>query len=380
MKKYLIILKKELKVYLRDKRSLVAMLLPLLIIPLMLYASNQEIKNAENTVAKSISISTSSTEELADFISTLKLVEINVNAIESATPYDDLKTGKILLIIDKDETGYSIIFDQNSTKSAMALSVVTNIIEAQKEAYIFNIFNKYGESIENLNDYSYSYQDISAVDKSESSSFLALLAPTLLVMFIASGASSFAVDLFCGEKERGSLEAILATQVSRKSLYFAKVSTVFIFSCISAIISIMGYVVSFSFENSSMNGITLKMSPSQIIFFLLITLSFALFSAATISVLSVEAKTVKEGHLRTSLFSIVPSMLSIVTMYMQTGNMPFALNFVPFINTIAGLKSIFLNVIDPTNILIAICSTLLYSLVLLYIGYRVINSEKILNK
>ena len=380
MKKYLIILKKELKVYLRDKRSLVAMLLPLLIIPLMLYASNQEIKNAENTVAKSISISTSSTEELADFISTLKLAEINVNAIESATPYDDLKTGKILLIIDKDETGYSIIFDQNSTKSAMALSVVTNIIEAQKEAYIFNIFNKYGESIENLNDYSYSYQDISAVDKSESSSFLALLAPTLLVMFIASGASSFAVDLFCGEKERGSLEAILATQVSRKSLYFAKVSTVFIFSCISAIISIMGYVVSFSFENSSMNGITLKMSPSQIIFFLLITLSFALFSAATISVLSVEAKTVKEGHLRTSLFSIVPSMLSIVTMYMQTGNMPFALNFVPFINTIAGLKSIFLNVIDPTNILIAICSTLLYSLVLLYIGYRVINSEKILNK
>ena len=380
MKKYLIILKKELKVYLRDKRSLVAMLLPLLIIPLMLYASNQEIKNAESTVAKSISISTSSTEELADFISTLKLAEINVNAIESATPYDDLKTGKILLIIDKDETGYSIIFDQNSTKSAMALSVVTNIIEAQKEAYIFNIFNKYGESIENLNDYSYSYQDISAVDKSESSSFLALLAPTLLVMFIASGASSFAVDLFCGEKERGSLEAILATQVSRKSLYFAKVSTVFIFSCISAIISIMGYVVSFSFENSSMNGITLKMSPSQIIFFLLITLSFALFSAATISVLSVEAKTVKEGHLRTSLFSIVPSMLSIVTMYMQTGNMPFALNFVPFINTIAGLKSIFLNVIDPTNILIAICSTLLYSLVLLYIGYRVINSEKILNK
>ena len=357
MKKYLIILKKELKVYLRDKRSLVAMLLPLLIIPLMLYASNQEIKNAENTVAKSISISTSSTEELADFISTLKLAEINVNAIESATPYDDLKTGKILLIIDKDETGYSIIFDQNSTKSAMALSVVTNIIEAQKEAYIFNIFNKYDESIENLNDYSYSYQDISAVDKSESSSFLSLLAPTLLVMFIASGASSFAVDLFCGEKERGSLEGILATQVSRKSLYFAKVSTVFILSCISAIISIMGYVVSFSFENSSMNGIILKMSPSQIIFFLLITLSFALFSAATISVLSVEAKTVKEGHLRTSLFSIVPSMLSIVTMYMQTGNMPFALNFVPFINTIAGLKSIFLNVIDPTNILIAICST-----------------------
>ena len=380
MKKYLIILKKELTVYLRDRRSLIAMLLPLLIFPLVLYASNQEIKNAENIVEESISISTSSSEELAGFISTLNLAGINVNAVESETPYDDLKTGKILLIVDKDAVGYSIIFDQNSAKSAMALSIVTNIIEAQKDAYVFTVFNKYGESIENLRDYSYNYQDVSAVDQSESNSFLAILAPTMLIMFIASGASSIAVDLFCGEKERGSLEGILATQVSRKSLYFAKVSTVLIFSCISTVISVLGYVISFSFDNSIMNGSSLKMSTSQILSFLVITLSFAIFSASTISFLAVEAKTVKEGHLRTSMFSIVPSMISIVSMYMQTGNMPFSINFIPFINTIIGLKSIFLNVIDPMNILITATSTLLYSVVLLILGYRVINSEKILSQ
>ena len=262
----------------------------------------------------------------------------------------------------------------------MALSMITSCIEAQKNAYILNIFNKHGESIENLNEYAYVSQDVSTVDQSESNSFLAILAPTMLIMFIASGASSIAVDLFCGEKERGSLEGILATQVSRKSLYFAKVSTVLIFSCISTLISVLGYVISFSFDNSIMNGSSLKMSASQILSFLVITLSFAIFSASTISFLTVEAKSVKEGHLRTSMFSIVPSMISIVSMYMQTGNMPFSINFIPFINTIIGLKSIFLNVIDPMNMLITATSTLLYSVVLLILGYRVINSEKILSQ
>ena len=380
MKKYLIILKKELTLYLRDRRSLVMMLLPLLIFPLVLYASNQEIKNAENAISESISIATNSTEELADFLSTLNTLGINVDILESETPYNELKTGKIALVIDKNEEGYSIIFDQNSAKSAMALSMITSCIEAQKNAYILNIFNKHGENIENLNEYAYVSQDVSAVDQSESNSFLAILAPTMLIMFIASGASSIAVDLFCGEKERGSLEGILATQVSRKSLYFAKVSTVLIFSCISTLISVLGYVISFSFDNSIMNGSSLKMSASQILSFLVITLSFAIFSASTISFLTVEAKSVKEGHLRTSMFSIVPSMISIVSMYMQTGNMPFSINFIPFINTIIGLKSIFLNVIDPMNMLITATSTLLYSVVLLILGYRVINSEKILSQ
>lgn len=380
MKKYLVILKKELKSYFRDKRSIVMMLIPLLIFPVIIYASNQQTQSAENAIADCISISTTSKENIADLVSTLTLSGINVDILEATAPYDELKTGKILLIIEKSESGYSIIYDQNSAKSTMALGVITNCIEAQKNAYIFNVFNQYGESIEYLNNFIYNPQDVSLVDESESSPFLAILAPTMLIMFIASGCSSVAVDLFCGEKERSSLEGLLATQVSRKSLYFAKVSTVFIFSCFSTVISSAGYIISFSFDNSMMNGASLKMSFWQTLTFLIITLSFAMFAASTISFLSVEAKTVKEGALRTSLFSIIPSMISIVTMYMETGNMAFSINFIPFINTIVALKSIFINVIDPINILVTVGSTIIYSVILLFVGYKIINSEKILNK
>lgn len=380
MKKYLVILKKELKSYFRDKRSLVMMLIPLLLFPVLIYASNQQAQSAQDAIADCISISTNSQENIAELVETLTLSGINVDIVQTENPYDELKTGKIALIIEKNAEGYAMVYDQNSAKSTMALGVITNCIETQKNAYILSIFNQCGESVDNLNNYAYNYQDVSAVDESESNSFLAILAPTMLIMFIASGASSVAVDLFCGEKERGSLEGILATQVSRKSLYFAKVSTVLVFSCISTIISVVGYMISFSFDNSMMYGTSLKMSILQIFSFLAITLSFALFSSATISVLSVEAKTVKEGNMRTSLFSIIPSMISIVTMYMETGNMNFGINLVPFINTIVALKSVFLDVIDPINILVSVSSTLIYSVVLLFVGYKIMNSEKILNK
>ena len=380
MKQYLVILKKEFLNYFRDKRSIIMMLIPLLFFPLVLYATNIQTQNAEDSIADYIAISTNSQNEIADLVSTLNQSGIRVEINTSNTSYDELKTGNISMVINKDASGYNIIYNQTSIKSTLAVGVVTKCLDLQKDAYIYSIFNQYGENIDNLKEFSYQYQDVSAVDESDANSLLATLAPMLLIMFIASGCSSVAVDLFCGEKERGSLESLLATQVNRKSLYLAKVSTVLIFSCFSTVISVLGYAISLVFDNSILGNTNLNMSFEQVITLALIMISFALFASATMSFLSVEAKTMKEGTLRTSLFSIIPSMISMVTMYMETGNINASVNFVPFINTILSLKSVFMNVINPVNILITVGSMVTYSTVLLFAGYKILNSEKILNK
>ena len=380
MKQYLVILKKEFLNYFRDKRSIIMMLIPLLFFPLVLYATNIQTQNAEDSIADYIAISTNSQNEIADLVSTLNQSGIRVEINTSNTPYDELKTGNISMVINKDASGYNIIYNQTSIKSTLAMGVVTKCLDLQKDAYVYSIFNQYGENIDNLKEFSYQYQDVSTVDESDSNSLLATLAPMLLIMFIASGCSSVAVDLFCGEKERGSLESLLATQVNRKSLYLAKVTTVLIFSCFSTVISVLGYAISLVFDNSIFGNTNLNMSFEQVITLALIMISFALFASATMSFLSVEAKTMKEGTLRTSLFSIIPSMISMVTMYMETGNINASVNFVPFINTILSLKSVFMNVINPVNILITVGSMVTYSTVLLFAGYKILNSEKILNK
>lgn len=67
-------------------------------------------------------------------------------------------------------------------------------------------------------------------------------------------------------------------------------------------------------------------------------------------------------------------------MYMETGNVSAATNFVPIINIISILKAIFINAVDTTHFLITVLSTALYGSVFLLIGYRLINSERVLNK
>lgn len=379
MKKYLVILKKELKDCFRDKRSLIMMLLPLLIFPILLSLTNQQMKTANDTVTNGFLIASNAESEIAELVETLRAADINVEAVATDTPYDDLKAGKILLVVDKADIGYSFVFDQNSFKSTMALSTIVSAIEAQKLAYIHSVFNQYGEDIGVLEDYTVLTQDVSAISDETSNSFLAIIAPMVLVMFIASGGSSVALDLFCGEKERGSMEGLLATQVGRKPLYLAKVTTVFIFACISTVISVMGYLMSFTLGGDTLSG-ELNMSATQIILFFLTTLSFAFFSSSVISLLSVSAKTTKEGSLRTSLFTIIPGMLSGISMYMETGNLPLFISLVPIVNIIAALKSVFIDVIHPTNLILTIASTAIYGMVFLAVGYKVINSEKVLAK
>lgn len=382
MKKFWIVLKKELLDCFRDKRSLVMMILPLLIFPLLLTFYNDQIESADESLAEQLVLATNdeaAIEEVTDF---LVLNDIKIEIIKTNDAPADLKSGKISLILNKDENGYHIIYDQNSIKSTKAINIVSSAIEANKTAEIYAILNLYGESAEFLSDYNYIFEDVSASSEDGGNSLIAILGPMLIVMFVTTGGAGFALDLFCGEKERGSLEGILATQINRKSLYLAKTITVFIFVCFSALISVGGYIISFALNDEMMGTSTkgMGLSTTQTLLFLLVTSVFAFFTATIISMLSLSAKTVKEGSLRINIFTLIPTVIGGSSMYIETGNISIATSFIPIINVINMLKAIFVNVVDLTHLLITVLSTAVYGAVFLLVGYWLINSEKVLNK
>ena len=83
--------------------------------------------------------------------------------------------------------------------------------------------------------------------------------------------------------------------------------------------------------------------------------------AVDISMLSLSAKSVKEGSLRIKLFTLIPTVVGGASMYMV-------------------LKAIFINAVNTTHLLIIVLSTALYGVAFLLVGYWLINSEKVLNK
>ncbi len=122
------------------------------------------------------------------------------------------------------------------------------------------------------------------------------------------------------------------------------------------------------------------MSATQTVQFFLVTGVFAFFTAAIISMLSLSAKTIKEVSLRINLFTLVPTIIGGASMYMETGTLSAKANFIPIINVINMLKAIFIDAVNITYLLATVLSTVLYGAVFLLIGYRLIDSEKVLNK
>ncbi|MBR6766091.1 MAG: hypothetical protein IKM06_06365, partial [Clostridia bacterium] len=81
MKKFLIILKKELLDCFRDKRSIVMMILPLLIFPLLLTFYNEQIESADESLAEQLVLATNDEAGIADVTHFLTLNDINVEIV-----------------------------------------------------------------------------------------------------------------------------------------------------------------------------------------------------------------------------------------------------------------------------------------------------------
>ena len=379
MKSFLIILRKELLDCFRDKRSLLMMILPLFIFPLLLNVYNRQIASADESLSKQIILATNDESKIKEIAEIISLNGIDVDIIVTEDAATELKSGQVSLIVNKkDENGFQIIYDQNSIKSSKATAIVSSAIESAKTAMLYDVLTAHGESIDILSAYHYVCEDVSTItDNDNQNSMISVIGPMLIVMFIATGGSGIALDLFCGEKERGSLESLLTTKISRKALYFAKTVTVFLFVCLSTLVSVGGYLISFALDEG-FDGI--GMSAHQVLLFFIVTGAFAFFTASIISMLSLSAKTVKEGSLRINLFTLLPTIIGGAAMYIETGNISTATNFIPIINTLNALKAVFSGTTIATHFIITIVSTTIYGLFFLLIGYALMSSEKVISK
>jgi hypothetical protein len=80
------------------------------------------------------------------------------------------------------------------------------------------------------------------------------------------------------------------------------------------------------------------------------------------------------------LFTVIPTVIGGSSMYMEANSISNVTCLIPFINMIHILKTIFINAVDLTHLWITVGSNAAYALLFVMIGYRFINSERVLNK
>lgn len=379
MSVFFTVLKKELTDAIRDTRSLIMILIPLLVFPILFCVLDRQISSTEKKVDRSITIAVSSAEDLSDLSERLCAGK-QIEFMESDDIANALRRGQVLLGIDLTQEKPVIVYDQNSVRSCTALAEINAWMETEKAEAIVTEIIRLGGDPTVINSGAFETQDLSVYTDQASNALLVSLVPMLVITFIFSGGTAVTLDTFCGEKERGTLECLMMTKASQISILVAKMAAVLVFCIVSALLSMAGCFLAITANPNvaAMYGSqTTVVSFKTIVLAMGCSLSFALFAVAIMSYLCITSRSVKEGQMKLNVLTMCPALIGGITMYIELSDASALTYFVPILNLSILLKQIFSNVIDPAAMAYTVLSSLLYSVLFALMGTRVFASEKL---
>jgi sodium transport system permease protein len=215
----------------------------------------------------------------------------------------------------------------------------------------------------------------SAVSASHS---LSALVPLILILMTITGAVYPAIDLTAGERERGTLEMLVASPVPRMQLLLGKYLTVLLVALLTAAVNLAAMMVTIA----SVGMAPLLFGPKGISFeelcevMALLVLFAAFFSAVLLAVTSF-ARSFKEAQaylIPLMLASIAPGMLSMIPGLKLQG--PLAVT--PLVNIVLLARDVLQHTVDPVTAIWVVISTGLFALAAIGVAARIFGTDAIL--
>lgn len=378
MNNILITLKKELKLIIRDKKSLLMMAITPLFIPifviLMSYIYEELTVNKDDkTYQIGVNYELSSTERelLSD--------EVKYAVYSSSKELEEAyNSNKILAYIVKDNNSYNIYANIQSEDGSMVTSLITNYLDNYNnylgQSYLVNNNIDLSKVYNNLN---YNVTEI----KGESifGNQIILMAITFTIMAITLSCIYTSTDTTAGEKERGTLETILTFPIRRKELIFGKYLAISISGIVTLLIGVFLSIVSLYYVKNNFSiydNVIFNINTITILLTILILLFYTLFISGLCITIASFTKSFKEAQSALtpiSLVTCIPMFLEMLNI-----NISGVLSFIPIINHTIVINNILTSSININNILITIISSIIYIIVLLLFINKMYKSEKIL--
>lgn len=378
MNNILITLKKELKLIIRDKKSLLMMAITPLFIPifviLMSYIYEELTVNKDDkTYQIGVNYELSSTER--ELLSDEVKYTVYSSSIELEEAYN---SNKILAYIVKDNNSYNIYANIQSEDGSMVTSLITNYLDNYNnylgQSYLINNNIDLSKVYNNLN---YNVTEI----KGESifGNQIILMAITFTIMAITLSCIYTSTDTTAGEKERGTLETILTFPISRKELIFGKYLAISISGIVTLLIGVFLSILSLYYVKNSFSiydNVIFNINTITILLTILILLFYTLFISGLCITIASFTKSFKEAQSALtpiSLVTCIPMFLEMLSI-----NISGVLSFIPIINHTIVINNILTSSININNILITIISSIIYIIVLLLFINKMYKREKIL--
>ncbi len=220
-------------------------------------------------------------------------------------------------------------------------------------------------------------------DARKPSSFRTLV-PLILILMTITGAVYPAIDLTAGERERGTLEILMAAPLPRLSLLLAKYAAVMTVAMLTALVNLASMTATLWYLEkqglgSGTGGRLLgegSLSPLLFLEVFGLLLLFAAFFSGVLLALTSFARSFKEAQaylIPLMLLSLLPGMLSLVPGLHLSG----PLLLVPLLNVVLLARDLLAGNAEPLAAVVVVVSTLAYALGAIALAARLFGAEAV---
>ena len=220
-----------------------------------------------------------------------------------------------------------------------------------------------------------------ATNEDLSISIITMMLPYLLLIFLFTGCVSISTESIAGEKERGTIATLLLTPTKRKDIAIGKILALSLTSLVSSVVSFLGVISSLPNLLQGSGDLTLSMYGIDTYLCILgIIFVTVIFFTTVLSIISTFAKNVKEASQWSSMLMVLVMVLGITSMVKTGGEVNNLLvYFIPVYNCVTCMGSVFSLTINPICFIITILSNIVYISIGVFILAKMFNSEKIMS-
>jgi len=240
--------KKELLDSFRDRKTiLLGIFIPIAMILAMVLVFENVLLDPETDDAYRVAIETD--DDSFEWFRTLPNIEwIRTDepeeAVRSGTAVASVRTapGFLAKVHEmKEAAAVQLMADQGSLKGSGAVGIIKDGLGALREQVLQNRLAILSINIGNF--HMIEIEEIALADGNQSLHLASMILPLMVIMAVMIGGQSAAVELFAGEKERKTMEALLMTPVSRSAIILAKWLAIATLGFTSGIFAVAGFVV-----------------------------------------------------------------------------------------------------------------------------------------
>jgi sodium transport system permease protein len=165
------------------------------------------------------------------------------------------------------------------------------------------------------------------------------MVPFFVLMAVLYGALNAALDTMAGERERGSLEPLLMNPASRMSLVIGKWGAVAAVGMLIALLSCFSFLPAQSLLRSETLAAMFQFGPQEALLFLALLAPLAAALSAVMMAIAIRCKTFKEAQANNTVVILGVSLLPLVTVFNQSGEAPWHLA-VPALGQVALMNRV----------------------------------------